>query len=218
MPRVLCYGDSNTWGSATVPRPDGRYAWPERWPGILAARLGPSWMVIEEGLPGRTTVHSDPIEGAWLNGASYLVPCLRSHRPLDVVVIMLGTNDLKARCGVTPFDIAEGVGTLLTILRQAEAGNNAGMPKAMVVCPPPIRATFGELPEFGDMFEAGHEKSLRLKPQYERVAKLHGAYFLDAGSLITSSAFDGIHLDADMHMRLGEAIAVAIKGMGPFAT
>ena len=100
MKTVLAYGDSNTWGAATVARPDDRYAYEERWPGVMAATLGGGWRVIEEGLPGRTTVHDDPVEGAYMNGKTYLMPCLRSHRPLDVVAIMLGSNDLKARFAV----------------------------------------------------------------------------------------------------------------------
>ena len=89
MKTVLCYGDSNTWGAATVARPDGRYAPHERWPGVLSSRLGSGWLVIEEGLPGRTTVSDDPVEGLDRNGRTYLTPCLLSHRPLDLVVVML---------------------------------------------------------------------------------------------------------------------------------
>jgi lysophospholipase L1-like esterase len=116
---VLCYGDSNTFGTATVARPDGRYAPDERWPGVLRGALGPGWLVIEEGLGGRTTVSDDPVEGADRNGRTYLYPCLRSHRPLDVVAIMLGSNDLKHRFGKTAWDIAEGVGVLVTIVKTA---------------------------------------------------------------------------------------------------
>ncbi len=97
MKSILCYGDSNTWGTATQPRPDGRYAPHERWPGVLRLALGDEWLVIEEGLGGRTTVNDDPVEGAERNGRMYLLPCLGSHKPLDVVDIMLGTNDLMAR-------------------------------------------------------------------------------------------------------------------------
>ena len=96
MKTVLAYGDSNTWGAATVPRPDERYAREERWTGVAQAELGSGWHVIEEGLPGRSTVHSDPVEGEYMNGKTYLLPCLRSHRNLDFVVIILVKKDLKA--------------------------------------------------------------------------------------------------------------------------
>ncbi len=214
MKTILCYGDSNTWGFATVPRPDERYAPEERWPGVLARELGPRWTVVAEGLSGRTTVHPDPVEGPWLDGSAYLMPCLRSHRPLDAVAVMLGTNDLKHRFAVPAVDIAEGVGRLLTIVRQSEAGPGGGAPKALVICPPPILAAFGENAAFEDMFASGHAKSLRMAAAYAAVAREHGVAFLDAGEAITSSAFDGIHLDPDAQAGLGNAVAAKIAKLG----
>ena len=213
MPRILCYGDSNTWGYATVPRPDGRYSDTERWPRVLGAALGPEWTVIEEGLNGRTTVHADPIEGMWLDGSSTFTAILRSHMPLDVVAIMLGTNDLKAKFGVGPYDIAGGVGVLLKQLQRAEAGRSAGVPKAVVICPPPILNAFGAFEFFGEMFAGGHVKSLRLAPFYKQIALENGAIFLDAGPLISSSPFDGIHLDPEAQAVLGKAVATEVKGL-----
>jgi len=214
MKRILCYGDSNTWGYATAPRPDGRYTDAERWPRVMGAALGPEWTVIEEGLNGRTTVHADPIEGMWLDGSSTFTAILRSHMPLDVVAIMLGTNDLKARFSAGPYDIAGGVGVLLKQLARAEAGRDAGVPKALVICPPPILDSFGGFDLFGEMFAGGHEKSLRLRPFYEAVAAESGAAFLDAGGIIKTSASDGIHLDVEMQARLGQAAAEAVKKVG----
>jgi lysophospholipase L1-like esterase len=204
---VLCYGDSNTWGRAVVPRPDDRYAHDERWPGVARAVLGPDWTVIEEGLPGRTTVHDDPVEGAARNGRTYLLPCLLSHRPLDVVVIMLGTNDLKARFNSSAFDIAEGVGALVNIVRTAGAGRNQGVPEIVAVAPPPI---LKRLPDHADMFAGGHEKSLGLAKHFRAMAKREGVRFFDAGSAIKSSKVDGFHLEPEAHARLGRALAVEI--------
>lgn len=214
MKTVLCYGDSNTWGSATIERPGGRYAPHERWPGILRGELGDGWMVIEEGLSGRTTVHPDPIEGRWLDGSAYLHPCLRTHRPLDAIVVVLGTNDLKQRFGVPPGDIAKGVGVLLQMIKASASGPAEGVPKMLVVCPAPILSEHGERPDFADMFAGGYEKSLQLAPAYATVAREHGAAFLNAGDVITSSAFDGIHLDLDAQAALGHAIAAAVKDLG----
>jgi lysophospholipase L1-like esterase len=214
MKAILCYGDSNTWGSATRPGDDQRYDPHERWPGVLQAELGAEWTVIAEGLPGRTTVHPDPIEGRWLDGSGYLHPCLRSHRPLDVVAIMLGTNDLKRRFSVPATDIAAGVGALLAIVRRSESGSGGGAPRMLVICPPPILATFGEREDFVEMFEGGYEKSLKLAPLYAAVAEEHGAAFLDAGVVIRSSAFDGIHLDADAQAALGRAVAEKLRILG----
>jgi lysophospholipase L1-like esterase len=211
---VLCYGDSNTWGFATVPRPDERYAPEERWPSVLQNKLGSGWTVIAEGLSGRTTVHPDPVEGSWLDGSAYLLPCLRSHRPLDAVVVMLGTNDLKHRFSVPAHDIAAGVGMLLTIIRHAEAGPGATAPKSLVVCPPPILSEFGDNTDFIEMFAGGHEKSLQFARHYEAVSGEHGAAFLDAGTVIRSSAFDGIHLDPDAQATLGGVVGETILKLG----
>lgn len=212
MKSVLCFGDSNTWGSSTVP-PDagGRYPREVRWPGILAAALGPEWHVVEEGLPARTTVYADPVEGSYMSGAAYFLPCLRSHRPLDVVVIMLGTNDLKARFAAQPLDIAGGVGQLIKIVKGSESGIAGGVPKVLVVCPPPLLADMGTGNDFAMMFAGGHEKSLNLLPYYRKVCEEHGVDLLDAGAIIKSSAFDGLHLDPDAHATLGRAVAERVK-------
>ena len=214
MKTILCYGDSNTFGTATRPGDDERYALNERWPGVLQSELGAAWHVIAEGLPGRTTVHPDPIEGRWLDGAAYLHPCLRSHRPLDAVAIMLGTNDLKQRFGVGAGDIAAGIGTLLAIVQKSEAGPQGGIPKMLVICPPPILDRYGDVVEFVEMFAGGREKSLRLAPLYETVARENGAAFLDAGGVIESSPFDGIHLDLDAQAALGRAVAAKLRALG----
>src|SRR5579871_481979 len=99
MKRIMCYGDSNTHGTAPMKDMDDvhRLGPDERWPCIMAKTLGAGWTLVEEGLPGRTTVHDDPIEGVYKNGKSFLPGCLESHWPLDAIVVMLGTNDLKPR-------------------------------------------------------------------------------------------------------------------------
>lgn len=204
---VLCYGDSNTYGTATVDRPDGRYAPAERWPGVLRAALGAGWMVIEEGLGGRTTVSDDPIEGIERNGRTYLYPCLMSHKPLDLVVIMLGTNDLKARFNKTAWEIAAGMGVLVDVVKTAAAGRNGGVPEILVVSPPPTCDSF---PTYAEMFIGAPPKSHRLAAEYQRMAQERGVHSFDAGSVIRSSPVDGIHFDPDAHAALGQAIAAAI--------
>jgi len=211
---ILCFGDSNTWGYATIPRPDERYAPGERWPGVLAGRLGANWSVVAEGLNGRTAVHPDPVEGLWLDASAYLLPCLKSHKPLDAVAILLGTNDLKARFGMPAGDIARGIGVLLQIVKFSQTGPNASAPKALAICPPPFFQNFGQRQDFEEMFAGGYEKSLRLAPHYEAIAKEHGAAFLDAGKVIKSSAFDGIHWDKDAQAALGDAVADRITQLG----
>ncbi len=205
---VLCYGDSNTFGHATVPRPDGRYGPEERWPGILRAALGSGWLVIEEGLGGRTTVSDDPVEGAERNGRTYLLPCLMSHKPIDVVIIMLGTNDLKNRFGKSAWDIAEGVAVLANMARSVGAGRNGGTPEVIIVSPPPI---LKKLPGFEDLFAGAYPKSQEMAARYKAVADRLGIRFLDAGKVAKSSKVDGFHLDPEAHAALGKALAAELK-------
>src|SRR5271154_2317577 len=119
MKRVLCYGDSNTWGTAPMKNMDDvrRHEPHVRWPGAMVAALGSDWTLVEEGLGGRTTVHDDPIEGIYKNGKTYLQPCLESHWPLDAIALMLGTNDLKPKFSLSANDIASGIGALLFTIK-----------------------------------------------------------------------------------------------------
>ena len=208
MRSILCYGDSNTWGAATVARPDNRYAPNERWPGVLRAALGPEWLVIEEGLGGRTTVSDDPVE--WnpdKNGARFLPVCLHSHKPLDVVAIMLGTNDLKARFGKTPWEVAQGVGVLVDLVKMAGAGRNGGTPEIIVMCPPII---LDQLPLHPDLFAGAPAKSREIAARYRAVAAERGVRFFDAASVAVSSKVDGFHLDPEAHTAIGRAIAAEV--------
>jgi lysophospholipase L1-like esterase len=191
-----------------VARPDGRYAPDERWPGVLRAELGSSWLVIEEGLNGRTTVSDDPVEGIEKNGSRYLLPCLSSHKPLDVVVVMLGTNDLKARFNKSAWEIAAGVGRLVDIVKTTPAvGRGGRLPEILVVCPPPMQDT---LPGYAEMFAGAQPKSREMALHMRRTAKANGVHFFNAGTVIESSTVDGFHLDPDAHMSLGKAIAAEV--------
>lgn len=211
MKTVLCFGDSNTWGAATVPRPDGRYGPEERWPGVMRSVLGAGWQVIEEGLPGRTTVNDDYLEGEWLNGARYLRPCLRTHRPVDIVIIMLGTNDLKHRFNKSAWDIAESNRVLIDVVRSTECGREgADGPDILLVCPPP---TADHLPGNEEKFAGAQAKSRELARFYADVAERTGVRFLDAGRHIRSSTVDGFHLDPEAHAVLGKVIAAEVAAM-----
>ena len=125
---VLCYGDSNTHGTAPMATLEdmGRHGPAERWPGVLAAELGAGWRVMEEGLPGRTTVYPDPVSGVHKNGLAMLPAVLESHRPIDVVVLMLGTNDLKHRFQAPVVEIAESVSMLIYAIRHSYTGPGRG--------------------------------------------------------------------------------------------
>ncbi|HVJ42017.1 MAG TPA: SGNH/GDSL hydrolase family protein [Dongiaceae bacterium] len=211
MPTVLCYGDSNTYGTMpmTSREAEGRYPVDRRWTAVLGRELGAGWTVVVEGLPGRTTVHDDPIEGAHKNGGRYLLPCLQSHRPLDAVVLMLGTNDLKARFSLPAEDIADGIGALLEIVAGAAAGSAGRTPRILLVAPPPL----ARLDMFAGMFTGGTEKSLRLAGLYAALAARRGVEFLDTSQVIRSSDVDGIHFDADALEPLGQVIAGRLRQM-----
>lgn len=212
MRSVVCFGDSNTWGYATVPRPDGRYGPDERWTGILRAELGAGWQVHEEGLNGRTTVTDDPIEFEFdKNGASALPVILHTHKPLDMLIIMLGTNDHKARFGKTPWDIASGVGVLVKMAKAAGpvVGRDGKTPRILVICPPVILDEMS--PSAAGMFAGAPEKSRHVERFYRQMADEQGVEYLDASAIIQSSRFDGFHLDPESHATLGRKVADIMK-------
>jgi lysophospholipase L1-like esterase len=204
MKTVLCYGDSNTWGFD--PETGERFPEDVRWPGVLRAKLGDEYGVIEEGLSGRTTVWEDPIEGDHKNGRTYLRPCLESHSPVDLVLIMLGTNDLKARFGSSASDIAQGAAGLAEMVLRSGCGPGGGAPVALLISPPPVAT----LTDMSQMFEGAREKSRLFTEHYGHFAEQYGCEFFDASAVIASSDVDGIHLDAGEHRKLGEAVAVRV--------
>ena len=215
MKTIVCFGDSNTYGTPGMPDPDfwGRFGPDERWPGVMRQALGAGYMVIEEGLPGRTTVHDDPIEGTDKNGLKALPMVLQSHRPIDLLVMKLGTNDLKTRFSVSPEDIANSAGLLARTILASEAGPDSRPPKLLVVIPAPILEL--ETSFMVGLFRGGAEKSKHFARCFAAVMEHLGVPILDAGSLITSSPLDGIHLQPDQHVILGREVAqVAMKLLG----
>jgi lysophospholipase L1-like esterase len=173
-----------------------------RWTGVLQAALGQGYRVIEEGLNGRTTVWEDPVEGDKIGGR-HLVPCLESQAPLDLVALMLGTNDLKMRCSAPASDIAAGVGVLLDIIGRSAAGRAGKAPPVLLLAPPPL----AKLTAYAGMLEGGSEKSLQLGNLYAELARARGCAFLDTGKIIRASDLDGVHLDRAEHRTLGAAVA-----------
>jgi lysophospholipase L1-like esterase len=210
---VLCYGDSNTHGTAPMATLEdmGRHGPAERWPGVLAAELGAGWRVVEEGLPGRTTVYPDPVSGVHKNGIALLPAALESHRPLDLVVIALGTNDLKQRFQAPVVEIADSVSQLVHYVRHSYTGPGNAQPAILLVAPPPIL----EAGCLAEIFAGGAVKSQRLAEAYAAVARRHGCGYLDAGGVIVSSPVDGVHFDAEEHAKLGRAVAAAVRELLP---
>lgn len=204
MKTILCFGDSNTWGYN--PSNGGeRYPAAQRWPGVLKAALEAEYPgefeVIAEGQNGRTTVWDDPLGPK--NGSLYLLPCLESHKPVDLVIIMLGTNDLKNRFGVSSYDVGKGLVRLAQMVKGCEFGPRNKAPAVLIVAPPP----FGAMSGFALDFLGGAEKSLTLGRDISELAALNGFPCFDAGALIRSSDLDGIHLDPGEHEKLARALA-----------
>jgi lysophospholipase L1-like esterase len=201
---ILCYGDSNTWGYD--PGTGSRYPPDVRWTGVLAERLGPAYRVVEEGLNGRATGWDDPIEPG-RNGRTYLRPCIESHEPLDLITVMLGTNDLKRRFNLTPSDIAESAAGLAVEARRIARTAGGEHAKVLLVAPPATTT----LTEFDQMFADALEKSRQFSHYYRLAAGWREVPFFDAGSVIVSSEIDGIHFDASEHRKLAEALAGEVR-------
>lgn len=213
MKTILCFGDSNTWGF----NPDAtaaslfpiRHAHDVRWTGVLARELGAGFRVIEEGQNGRTTVHEDRI-AQHRNGRTYLPTCLESHKPIDLVVLMLGTNDLKTMFNLPPGEIAAGAEALVKMLLQSDAGPKAQAPRVLVVCPPAV-GDLSHLPDLEEKFPDAESRSKRFPKYYEAIATLHGCGFLDSQKIVKASPVDGLHLDAGEHEKLGIVMCEAVK-------
>jgi lysophospholipase L1-like esterase len=184
---IVCFGDSNTWGHIPGPA-GGRFPRDVRWPARLATVLGDEAEVIAEGLSGRAaTIESPVAEGR--NGLPYLVPCLRSHAPVDLLVIYLGTNDAY---WLDPITVARSVGRLVKVARTAEAGPAGGAPDVLVICPPPFD---------------GHE----LAPGFREVCDELDCELLDLDGVATYSDFDGIHLDESGHIAVAAAVEERVR-------
>lgn len=199
---ILVFGDSNAHGTPPIVSLPaiGRHAKRDRWPEVVATELGLD--VITDGLPGRTTVHDDPVEGGARNGAAVLVSALHAHKPLDLVIIMLGTNDLKTRFSVSAWEIARSV------MRLVEMTRTEGVAKdLMVVAPCPVTET-GALT---DVFQGAEARQTGLVEHLREMARAAGVGFFEAGSVAHVSGVDGVHLEPDQHHALGRAMAAAVR-------
>lgn len=203
MKKVVCFGDSNTWGFS--PFDGNRYEKDVRWTGILGKLLGDEWEIIEEGQCGRTIALDDVWEGGIKNGLKYLPPMLESHSPMDLLIIMLGTNDMKSRFHLKACDIA---GSMDTMLRLAKAILNYSGKKTNILLVSPIWV--GEkIAEscFNGIFDKNTVQiSKELAVLYERTAQGHECLFLDAAKVAEPSKEDCLHMCPKNHRKLAEEI------------
>jgi lysophospholipase L1-like esterase len=221
--RILCFGDSNTWGCIPVEKiiPSTRYSSDIRWTGILQKQLGDSYQIIEDGLCGRIAGVDDFSNGLEeplnkelnLNGRAHLLSSLKSQSPIDLIVIMLGTNDLRYDLNQTSDEIAMSMKNLVLMVNNSVNKQTEWLaydkPKVLIVTPVPIKE--GKHALMNKFFKDGYEKSTELGILYDKVAKDTGADFFDAATVIpVVNGVDGIHLNEKDHKVLGEALASKI--------
>lgn len=203
MHNILIYGDSLSWG--LIPATRERLTFEQRWPGVLEHELlaaGKAVRVVEDSLNGRRTVWDDPFKPG-RNGLVGLAQRIESQSPLDLVILMLGTNDFQSMHGNNAWHSAQGTATLVNAIRQAPIEPGMPYPPVLIVAPPPFNEPKGPL---APKFEGGQHRSVGLAWELANVARELGCHFFDAGTVTPSSPVDGIHLDADQHATLGRAM------------
>ena len=206
MKNILCFGDSNTFASHPL---GGRHPYDVRWTGRLQALLGSGYRVIEEGLGGRTTVFDDQIS-LGRNGRTALPTAIATHNPLDLIVVMLGTNDLKEQYHVTEWDLARAMEQLMHIIDAYEYAPHYKKPQVLLVAPVPVGEDIENSP-FGCFTRAAIAPSKEFARIYAPVAEKYGAHFFDAASVARPSAEDQLHMDADSHRALADALEKKIR-------
>lgn len=208
MKQILVYGDSLSWG--IVPLTRERLPFDARWPGIMENRLnadGRRARVIEDCLNGRRTVWDDPFKSG-RNGLVGLAQRIEIHSPLALVVLMLGTNDFQSMHPHNAWHATQGIAALVGAIRQAPIEPGMPVPPILIVAPPPLAAPKGPL---APKFAGGDAKCVGLAQAYRETASVIGCDFFDAASVTPASLHDGIHLDADQHRRLGEALSEVVS-------
>jgi lysophospholipase L1-like esterase len=212
MKTILAYGDSLTFGAN--PQVGGpRHAYEDRWPTTLEKGLGGQARVIAEGLGGRTTAFDDGSSTSDRNGARVLPVLLDSHKPLDLVIFMLGSNDLKPAIHGSALTASHGVRRLMQVVRGHFVVPGDVMPKVLVVSPPHVIETgHAEMTlHFGEA--AAIEQSKKLAFYYKARADEYGAGFFDASTVAVADIADGVHLDAKNTRAIGEGLVPVVKSM-----
>ncbi|WP_404456611.1 GDSL-type esterase/lipase family protein [Oceanobacillus kapialis] len=206
--RIVCFGDSNTWGLNAEDL--SRFSEEVRWPCLFQSWLGEDFQVVEEGLVGRTSVMDDPLfEG--LNGLNYIVPCLKSHAPLELVIIMLGTNDTKERFGLTAHNIAQGIVRLAQKAKSIENGRGGISHKVLIVAPTLIGPKYFDTNIKFSMGENCDLKSKELPGHLKHLLMDTDIEFLDASESVSVNEIDYMHLDERGHRQMAEIILKKVK-------
>lgn len=203
MKTIICYGDSNTWGFDPVTQQ--RFARSIRWTGRLQAMLGDEYLVIEEGLNGRTTFLDDPAFPG-RNGLSNIDICMQTNAPADVVIIMLGTNDAKRHLKATPFTVAKGVEMTVSRIRREGYGPDGCDPQILIISPIEIGQAVSDLSTGSEFDRHSAELSKEFAAALKTVADGLGCGFINAAQLTAADEHDAVHLNAQGHAALAEAV------------
>jgi len=207
---VLCFGDSLTWGFN--PQDKSRYGHDIRWTRLLQKDLGDGFYVVEDGVNGRTTVFEDPVRGD-KNGLAHLGTARKTHMPVDILIVMLGTNDLQDRFAMSAGAIGRAMGRLLFAATQPTDDVEGRAPKVLLMAPPPL-GDF-DVTDYTDIYSNAHggAQSRLLAGVYARLAEEYGVAFFDTGTVISVSPVDGIHFEAEPQAALAAAIAEKVRAL-----
>jgi lysophospholipase L1-like esterase len=204
---ILAFGDSLTWGF--VAGKDDRHLFEDRWPNALATGLGGNVRVLAEGMNARTTVYDDPTDSTNLSGAVSLPILLKSHQPLELVIIMLGTNDIKFAGRCRAFDAAMGMERLIKLVQKHDYLGSYKPPQVLIMSPPCLVPTKDEW--FNELWGHAIAESKLFAKHYARVAQEQGVHFFDAGTVAVADPTDGGHLDAANTRGIGAALVPVVK-------
>lgn len=215
MKTIFCYGDSNTWGFmpkrlAPEVTACNRYPWGVRWTSRLQIALGDDYHVAECGVNGRTTIFDCPM-AEYRNGLKDIYVCIQSQYPVDLVIIMLGTNDEKFFFGMSPYMIAKGAQRIIERIRQGGYGPNGKEPEILLMCPIRLHPEMldGWLSE--EFAQHSLDVDRNLSKYMQETAKAMGVHFLDAGAYVTADPADGVHMNADGHALLAEKVLEKVQ-------
>lgn len=215
---ILCFGDSNTWGCIArwqeSELPPSRYDEDHRWPDVMQKALGERYRVVTDALCGRTTIYTHRDEGPLYSAEPYLLPCMRSHSPLDLLILMLGTNDIYNAPNLRPEQIGDGISKLVDMALSSQWGRDFKAPRILIMAPIEVKqpAPNGRQLVFEKFRREEGVALSRLFPAvYRKLAEEKGCGFLNAAEFASPCDADGIHMDENGQIALGRAAAKWVR-------
>ena len=215
---ILCFGDSNTWGcvgrwqESLLPPP--RYDEEHRWPDVMAKELGEGYNVVTDALCGRTTIYTHRDEGPMYSAEPYMLACMRCHSPLDLMIIMLGTNDIYNYPPLNPDNIGDGMRKLVTMAQSSQWGREHQAPRILIIAPIEVKKPSPngrQLVYAKYRQEEGVALSKLFPSVYKKIADEMGCGFLNAAEFAVPCDADGLHMDEHGQISLGKAVAKWVK-------